>query len=502
MCTGVVKMSSFCCVCYRRESFLCTLILQVIALILLCVFFLSGNRPYYRPGGQLHGKTGLLHQQWSKVTLNQSYKGFQADEEPSHNHTEERWQAKEPRKRYSYVLSYTYMEQLTSAGNNYVSFINFAAKWNLRTVEPLVSDSRLFGLTRIRTPYEKQAPIYNYSSLFNLTQVNERLSNCLAKQSPLIFSMHEFISNSHTNLTVIYFVQKKPIPVVTGLVNSGMHAAFHKKLNSVEGEDVVDCTAVARNMGLPDAVHNLFNAQTEGAKQFFVTTTVCVRAMQASVSTIESTISSSLNQNKSIFFIYWHKDEIKKLQNSCRVYPIPHSKEVLETAGRFLQSLEVKRPFLSIHMRTERVIQHEPSHPGYIDSCIEELPFVINRTLHRHNLKDVLVLRDYGMYGSDSCHYGNHSKPRQFCKSLSDKFVSRLQQWNIQVVDFEPAAFDGVPHNSGFVSLVEADALLQGDVLVTVGYGNFQQALRTRFAEKSKLTSEECCYSVCSHVIN
>ena len=329
------------------------------------------------------------------------------------------------------------MEQLTSAGNNFVSFINFAAKWNLRTVEPLVSDFRLFGLTRIRTPYEKQAPIYNYSTLFDLTEVNERLSNCLTKQGPLIFPMHEFISNSHTNLTVIYFVQKKPIPVATGLVNSGMHAAFHKRLNT-EGEDVVDCTAEARNMGLPDTVHYLINTQTEGAKQFFVTTTVCIRAMQATVSTVQTIISFSLKQNKSIFFIYWRTNEIKILQNNCRVYPIPHSKEVLETAGRFLQSLNVKKPFLSIHMRTERVIQHESSHPGYINSCIEELPFAINRTLHRHNLKDVLVLRDYGTYGSDSCHYGNHSKPRQFCKSLSDKFITRLQQWNIQVADLIP----------------------------------------------------------------
>ena len=491
-------MSAFCCVRYRRELLPCALSLQVVALILLCVFLLSGNKPYYRV--QLYGKpdvNGLLHDQHrSKAILSQSNKGFMADEEPSHN----RWQAKESGKRHSYVLSYSYLEQLTSASLHFISFINFATKWNIRTVEPLVSGSRLFGLMRIRTPYEKQALHYNYSRLFDLTQVNEELSTCLEKQGPLIFPMHEFISNSHTNLTVIYFVRKKHIPALNSLVNSSMHATFQEKLNS-EGETVVDCTVEARNTGLTNAVQTLFNAQTKGAKQFFVTTTVCVIAMQATVSAIESTISSSLNHNKSIFFIYWHRDEIKKLQNSCRVYPIPHSKEVLETAKRFLQSLNVKRPFLSIHMRTERVIQHEPSHPGYIDSCIEELPFVINRTLHRHNLKDVLVLRDYGTYGTDSCHYGNHSRPRQFCKSLSDKFVSRLRQWNIQVVDFDPTVF-GVPHNSGFISLVEANALLHGDVLLTVGHGSFQRSLRTRFVAKPKLTSEECCYSVCSHVQN
>ena len=116
--------------------------------ILLYTFLLSGNirSPYYKPRAQLYGtpgvNPGLIPQQRSKVIQNQSQKGFQGDEEPFH--TEERWQAKEPGKRHSYVLSYTYTEQLTSAGVNFVSFINFAAKWNIRTVEPLVSDSRFW----------------------------------------------------------------------------------------------------------------------------------------------------------------------------------------------------------------------------------------------------------------------------------------------------------------------------------------------------------------------
>ena len=448
-------------------------------------------QPYGRPGD--YGMNGLILR--SKVMP-------PADEEPPHNRTEESWQAKEPEKRYSYALSYCYLEQLTSASCNFVSFINFAAKWNIRTVEPFVSNSRLFGLTRVRTPYDKPARNYKYSRLFDLTEVNEQISECLAQQGPLIFPMHEFISNSYTNLTVLYFVRETPYPILKGLVNSSVHAAFLAKMNQYEGEIAVNCTAEARNTGLSDAVQNLFDVQTKGAKKFHVTATVCIRAKQATLSTIESTISSSLNQNHSLFFIFWHNDEIKKLPTNCRVYPIPHSKGVLETATRFLQSLDIKRPFLSIHMRTERVIQHEPSHPGYVNSCIEELPSAINRTMQRHNLQDVLVLRDYGTYGSDSCTYGNHSKPLEFCKSLSDKFVSRLQKFNIQVVDFDPTAFDGVPNNSGFASLVEADALLRGDILLTVGYGNFQKALRKRFAEKSKLISEECCYSVCSHPQN
>ena len=451
---------------------------------------------YGKPSGD-SCVNGLLHQQRSKANR-------LADEEPPHNRTEDSWQAKEPEKRYSYALSYCYLEQLTSASRNFVSFVNFAAKWNIRTVEPLVAGSRLFGLTRVHTPYDKPARNYNYSSLFDLTEVNDELGKCLAQQGPLVSPMHEFISNTYTNLTVIYFVRKKPIAVLNNLVNSSMRVAFLAKLNQYEGETVVNCTAEARNTGLSDVVQNLFDIQTKGTKKFFVTATVCIRAKQATLSTIESTISSSLNQNHSLFFIFWHKDEIKKLPTNCVVYPIPHSKGVLETATRFLQSLDIKRPFLSIHMRTERVIQHEPSHPGYINSCIEELPYAINRTMQRHNLQDVLVLRDYGTYGSDSCHYGNRSYPIQFCKSLSDKFVSRLQKFNIQVVDFDPTAFDGVPNNSGFASLVEADALLRGDILLTVGHGNFQHALRKRFADKSKskLISEECCYSVCSHVLD
>ena len=149
-------------------------------------------------------------------------------------------------------------------------------------------------------------------------------------------------------------------------------------------------------------------------------------------------------------------------------------------------------------MRTEKIIKDEPLHPGYLDCCTERLHLMINATIHRHKLKSVLVIRDYGIYGTDACLYGNKWLSTEVCKEQSDKAVKRLSQWGIPVFEFNPAAFHA-PKNAGFVSLVEADALLQGDVFIRFGCGSFQDRLVKKFIYKysNETDPKARCYSVC-----
>ena len=127
----------------------------------------------------------------------------------------------------------------------------------------------------------------------------------------------------------------------------------------------------------------------------------------------------------------------------------------------FLQFLAIEKPFLSVHLRIERVIQNEAFYPGYIHCCIQRVLSVINTTLHEYDLKGTLVLSDSGTYGTDACFYGKRTMPKSFCKPHSDEILKNLSRGGIQVVEFDVKTFSGVPQNSGFASLVESHSLLQ-----------------------------------------
>ena len=422
-------------------------------------------------------------------------------------------------RRHQYMLSFHYAEQLTSASRHFVSFVNLAAQWGMRAVEPLVVNSRLFGLGVPRTD------VYEYSRLFNLSQANKILGSCLLRhshqgESDVVFKMRDFLADSYKRFVVVYFVKKSPLPSIHTIVSKENNTYFRSRLQTA-ARAIIDCTDTGRATGVTQKVENRLNTDElwhrnpdidHRARKSTVTRMICVNYYEpVSLTDLRNVIFQNQNDSyrESVLFIKWQGlrtaykfDKLSsKLMQKCKLDAMPHSAEVFDMSKAFLQSLVLEKPFLSVHMRTERVIQKEAFYQGYTECCTRKLLSVINTTLHEHNLKGALVLSDYGTYGTDSCFYGKGTMPRSFCKLRSDKILKYLSQGGIQVAEFDVKSFDGVPQMSGFASLVEADALLQGDMLITMGFGSFQSTLRKKFVElhqDSHTTApEHCCISVC-----
>ena len=413
-----------------------------------------------------------------------------------------------PIQKASYLLAMVYAEQLNSATHHYASLVNIAADWMMKSIEPMIAKSRLYGLQCLYNPNINEN-FYHYGQFFNFGQVSQRLNRCLASGNvSVITSRADFLSGSHRDIVVVHFVHKKPLPVISNCVGIPNNKPYLQKLHYT-GENFADCTKVAGETGMLASVEKMLNDELKGNgmgvhETFHVSKVICVDAFQqVSIPKLKEAIQSH-GKTSSVVFIHWQGERTaislsgNERSRRCLLNRIEHSEEVIKAASLFIDSLNLKRPFLSVHIRSERIIHSNSLHSGYQECCMRRLHSLIEEIMKKHELLSVLLVRDYGEYGTDSCFYGDHTKPHWFCKDLSDHMMKEIGEWGIHYSSFDPSKFQSVK-NSGFVSLVETNVLLQGEVLLTVGYGSFQSQLIGRFIDQNpfKINAQLQTYSIC-----
>ena len=416
-----------------------------------------------------------------------------------------------PRSETGYLLAAVYAEQLNAATKHYMSLLNVAADWGMKGVEPFIGRSRLYGTHCLRgSKFNVEERFHLYGRFFNISQVNKVMSHCLIGAGhSIITTRAEFLTRSYRDITAVHFVHPKSLPVASYCISSSGNRPYVKLLQQ-SAIPLLECTTQATNDGMINSVEEMLNGElkdvgSENVKRFKVKTVICVDAQQPLSWSALRELATSFGRNRSIIFIHWQgvrtvasfsgPSDIHR----CSVSHVQHSAEVDRATSSFLNSLAIKRPFLSLHVRSERIIHSNSLHSGYSHCCMQRLQKLLRQIIAKHQLQDVLLVRDYGDYGTDTCFYGMHTRPRAYCKMLSDRLMTQMGTWGIRYAAFDPVKY-GAVDNSGFVSLVESDALLQGSALLTVGYGSFQGQLRSRFIEKND-TLKDKSYKLCPSYI-
>ena len=95
-----------------------------------------------------------------------------------------------------------------------------------------------------------------------------------------------------------------------------------------------------------------------------------------------------------------------------------------------------------------------------------------------------LYFTDYGSFGSSTCH--NTCRGAKILDSL-------FSVHKLQVTHFSPSSFNAI-QDSGFVALVEQQAVASAHTLILVGGGSFQTQLHRRFRKYNPTGS---VYRVC-----
>ena len=409
----------------------------------------------------------------------------------------------------SYMLSLHYAEQLTMATVHYVEFINLIADWNLTGVEPYVFNSRMFGLRYF-------PPITNfteYSLLFNTSILNVKLSSCLQRATdadkgrPVLFdSISEFMSHSYRNIVIVYFI--KHMQILPREIHTAMDSGV-----TFRDEPIADCTDTARDKNMSHQVEKLLaqELELEGIEsysdddKFRVVQAFCVKE-GAPISLIQLrdyVLSHNINGsqdgrklNVSILFISWqgrftHTFTDLHIMNKCKfsASSISYSKNVLDWATQYIHSLNLhESSYISVHIRFEHLFMHHRADPEmFYKCCMKKLEVLLGVVHQKYSVSSnsTLVMTDFGTYGSDSCHYDGGYKKRSLCVEHSNKLLSQI---NLTPAKFDPKVYDA-PFNSGFVSLVEAASLLNGEALITLGGGTYQATLVDHFV-RHKSNSE------------
>ena len=489
----------------RRVSFIAFILAAILLINFINIYLREGNGEIirrYPPNLRSFANSESIH--------------WQAMESSAANFDKQRQLSLSVKKSKGYLLSLYVLEQLTMSSAHYISLLNLAYSWKLIGVEPTICHSRMYGLPGIASLCQEQhnaskweptnSVEVEYSRLYNLSHLNRELKNCLdgvdvshqqlceptdLSSCRVIESLSDFVQSSHREIVLVHFVR--------GIGGGASRMTFlpHDVMQSFEQgvtfpaeEPIINCTQLARESGVTSVIEHMFNNLATKTSVFVVKRAICINTQRTKHGIDAAHLKNAIFQslpNVSVVFTKWQNRGVigpgSDMLLKCKVSPIHHSGEVISASKRFLSSMNVKQPFLSVHLRLERLYQCEALIPGYTNCCVERLNSLLSKVLHKHKIskKDVLIVKDYGQYGTDSCTYKRKYVEHSICLNLTREFFANLQQYGYTASEFLPAAFDGVPDNSGFVSLVEAGAILSGSVLIAGGFGSYQGTIIKQF---------------------
>ena len=179
----------------------------------------------------------------------------------------------------------------------------------------------------------------------------------------------------------------------------------------------------------------------------------------------------------------------KKQKFSFMTLQLPYNDTIKMNAAKFLESIKVPFPYISVHIRTEKLAQMNTQINGYTDCCLNMLDNLITLLKNKYpNVNSTIAITDVGKYGSMSC-YGN-----KVCLKHAKYIQSRLTSMGLALVSFDPKVTGG-SENSAYVSLVEMNMLAMGDLLIVMGKGSFKGRIISEFLQSNPISK---VYHICT----
>ena len=441
----------------------------------------------------------------------------------------------------AYLLVLGYEEQLTFASRNMLQLAPLAADWHAQLVTPVVVGSHLFGIPGLVSPQVSRRHNFSDSDntteesirlekIYNIPKLNELFHGCVSKQLNMV-SFEEFISYAPKDITLLHFND-------ASASYSDFHFSKHdaelvKKAIRKQNVHIADCSAVKSAAELALDIEEYLNhylsesgARKIGTKRFKVVKTLCLDPYSAYQSTY---LQQHMKQNGTpgtIIFTVWrgcifsrcslhYKAKYSSYnrnpglfrfavftENDFNPPPSPellshlHQPDLLRTAKAFLERIGIHPPFLSIHVRSERIAidGSKLKRPYYYDCCMKQLKKTVDRVRKEYSgdhERLLLITDKSSQYGTDTCQRSGAS-----CKtSDTDAITDILKSFNWTIVHYDPVISNGVS-NSGYVSLVEMSMLSLGEKLILVGRGSFQEVLQQKFLSHKGRTKADV-YHIC-----
>ena len=354
---------------------------------------------------------------------------------------------RKPRKFY---VAFHYWEQLTMATNNLIALAALATFSGGQAVEPFIRNSNF----RAKHPKLKFPTLASY---FNLTLFNEKL---LSHGYNTLATWKAFQDVCQDRLDSLLYLIYEP------------QATRLRQKRNISKPSVIPCAWSSRK-------HNQFFAGLKVAQ------TLCV---DVGILKSMERFHKVIKGRPCIGIVEWRGNGTKQRAN----FPLPSTiqfglstldvsffnEKLLEIAHDFI-SKALGSNFISVHMRTEKVLHHRGSISTVV-KCIKEMGAQIDHERDRDQKngtseRKTFVAADFLPFGS------GHPAV------LSARRNSGMLMKVIEGLLENPTFFD--PHDyhlvdRGSVAIVEMNILALGSRFFSVGGGSFQHWIRNLFAQK------------------
>ena len=401
----------------------------------------------------------------------------------------------------SFVLALKYYEQLTCGTRNLFMLFQLAQNFDAKVVIPFLWTSSLHGIPNdlIYDP-TTSTNYYPFSTVYNMHKLNKT-----------------FHSASGTYF-VTFKVMIKTAPrgiVIIDTQWSSDYISINTSFTTDMGLKVFNCKSNLSSLVAKKA--NGIKTKLERFTKYFNTAEFMTKAyicISPSVDTTTDEIRKLFGpESSTIIFTQWrgcayHSCDVnapRRIGNQYRHRILYHSTDKVQKLGftdlqlpyndavqvdakRYLQNMKISHPYISIHIRTEKLALVNAQVDGYTDCCLNVLDGLIRSLKHKYpSVNSTVAITDVGKYGSNSCHY-------QMCLRHAEKVQSKLSSMGLALASFDPIVTRS-SKNSAYVSLVEMNMLTMGDLLIVVGKGSFKNQIISEFLRSNPISK---VYHVCT----
>ncbi len=400
-----------------------------------------------------------------------------------------------------YFVALNYWEQMNMALQNMYSLTRLVNVWNGVLVHPFTSNSRLFGLPHLRANenWSMNVSAFLLSWLFDLENLN--YLSCIDGFKTLC-EFDRFIKHANRDVIILHFIfpkEAREFAVTQGAVGNELKI-------KLQHNNTFECSNYPTITFIKEDIMKSLNreALSHSTGEFRLFKYWCINAILKTTPEDMAERMGLLHNDKTVLILNWRglRTSLSPFQSAKGLHiaqrqfiTLPdtannHVKKIYHPSdnirvmsSQFVQTVtQGGNGFIAVHIRSEKLGQRGARIPNYINTCIDkatELKNDIIKTLS--GSISTLFFTDYGPFGSDSC---------RNCKGA--KIVQSLfHQYGIKPTSFDPVEY-GIPSDSGYVSLVEMNALTQSQYLILVGGGAYQRQTTMQIGDNVRKV-----YSVC-----
>jgi len=404
----------------------------------------------------------------------------------------------------NFLVVLNYYEQLTCATRNLLMAGYVAQNLDAKLVIPFLLHSRLYGIPELITVHEIPGEFLPLETIFDIDKLNETMHT---NSGSYLVNFENFIRFAPREIAIVDQIRGFAIGRDLTLDNQYLRAIY-KMMNRTKTK-AFDCTShVPEDHWFIKRTHLMLRRYTRlfGAEEFKISEYICISTtVDISTTEIKYVIGSEprtvvFTQYRGCAYRDCNERSPRIIGKSTRNRILYHSNfktalpkigslynsTIQQTALQYLKILQISSPFISLHIRIEKLQRVNRVFNKKTECCLHLLKSLI--LVFREQYVDrIVMITDMGEYGSDSCTDFN-------CTKYIRKFQQSLTSMGLVSYNFIPEVTSSI-RNSAFASLVEMHMLAMGDRLIVMGAGSFKYGAITHFLTSNPSTK---VYHICT----